>query len=89
VNDRVAVIGALLALAGLVILWEITFSADPRVNPHPFVLRWIEPPWDDWDALSWEQKMRIFRRRLWVHWAFVLLAGGLWVLLFVEGLLAR
>jgi hypothetical protein len=70
-----------------VVLWELTFSVDPRVNPHPFILRWLEPPWQDWDSLTGDEKMRIFRRRQLVHWTFVLLASAVWTFVFVFGIL--
>jgi len=88
VDPRVLVVAALVVMAGLVVLWEMTFSVDPRIHPHPWVLRHVEPHWENWDQLTWDEKMRIFRRRQVVHWAFVLLVAGLWVFLFVEGFIA-
>ncbi len=81
------VVGGLVLLGGLVWLWHMTFSVDPRIHPHPFVLRWLEPRWERWDDLDWEIKMRIFRRRQVVNWAFVILVMALLVVLF--GLAAR
>jgi hypothetical protein len=85
-GEGVLVIGGLVLLAAMVVGWHLTFSVDPRVHPHPFVLKWIEPPWDDWDALTWDEKMRIFRRRQVVHWVFVIIAGILFVGLFLYGI---
>lgn len=79
----------LVVLAGLIVAWEVSFNTDPRVNPHPFIIRRFEPEWDDWDALTWDQKMQIFRRRQIVHWGFIVIVGALWVGLFLLGALQR
>ena len=81
-GDEAVVLGGLVVLAGLVVLWHLTFSVDPRVHPHPFVLRWVEPRWERWADLDWDAKMRIFHRRQVVNWVFVILVVGLLVYLF-------
>lgn len=81
-GSEAVVIGGLIVLGGLVVLWHLTFSVDPRVHPHPFVLRWVEPRWERWEDLDWDAKMRIFHRRQVVNWVFVILVVGLLAYLF-------
>ncbi len=81
-GSEVLVLGGVALLGGLVLLWHLTFSVDPRIHPHPFVLRWVEPRWERWEDLDWDVKMRIFRRRQVVNWVFVVLVVGLLIYLF-------
>ncbi len=82
------IIAVLIALTGVVVLWHRTFSTDPRVKPHPFIMRRFEPRWDDWDTLTWEVKMAMRHRRVVVNWVFISVVVGLWVALFALAILS-
>ncbi len=64
----------LLATAVLIYVYQKNFAElDPRKNRQPWLFRYLED-WEDWNSLSWEEKMAIFRRRQKVHWVFVIVA---------------
>ncbi len=64
------------ALALLVTCWATGVDADPRRRPHPWLMRRLEPAWTDWEALTWEQKRVITRRRQAVAWVFAILTAA-------------
>lgn len=73
--DRLAEI-TVPVLVALIILWATGVEPDPRSSAHPWLLRWLEPPWSEWDQLDWEARMRIARTRQAVSWVFAVLGAA-------------
>lgn len=62
-------------LAALVLVWLTGVEPDARRSSHPWLVRSLEPPWTEWEALDGETQGRIARIRRALSWTFAVVGA--------------
>ncbi|MBT9258736.1 MAG: hypothetical protein KM310_03115 [Clostridiales bacterium] len=67
--------------------WQVG-SFSPGKRKPTFLLRLLGITWDDWDTLTWEEKMAVYRKVSRVQMAFAALTLATLLFLFYLGFVA-